>query len=574
MENRLSNLVWTAAEDYDFDIDLNFFSSNFNSKYKSLTLGYMYKIYNMNLVSEFLNRVARSKNNSKDLLFIAEITMENAISKNLLKSRPGIIDDKKEYEKNIIYKYTLHSPIDIQEELEKSYYEYINKIPVKINGSLYDLLKEILNFKSPDTSKLIEFLNYLYKKYFHIYSSLADDENIKTIIKKAKEYDDIPREKRIYQSSKSIEVANLEKFTIESAEFTSNLTDYDNLKVVTDKTKTSTGASKDLYDKVQKHYGKETLKENEIQKLENAICTGVHEGIHLYFTKGEYTHKDSLYYKNEAENSHEENLLAYEEDKLFYKRAIQNLEEIIKNSLLRNTDEYETYSNSGDLVPSKVWQSVKGINNKIFKKSFKDHQGNISVDIILDQSSSQKTRQSQVAIEGFIIAEALTNLNIKTRVVGFNNFYNFMIVREFRSYNDSQNKNLDIFKYNASGSNRDGLIIKLMSNLIKNNNEERKIIIMLSDGKPNDEINLGLVGAKNIDAQDYTEDTAILDSFNQVLVSRLNNINVLGVFMGDENDLDAEKKIFGQNFAYITDIKRFHHIVGIFFKSISDNFNY
>ena len=53
--------------------------------------------------------------------------------------------------------------------------------------------------------------------------------------------------------------------------------------------------------------------------------------------------------------------------------------------------------------------------------------------------------------------------------------------------------------------------------------EEKKIMIILSDGRPYD---------------------------------------VLGVFAGEEKDLATEKKIFGKDFAYIRDIANFSKIVG------------
>lgn len=571
MEIRLENLVWTIAENYDFEVDLNYFYDNFRSKYKAALLGYFFKKYNMNYVGKFLNEVAKPKSNRNDLLYIAELAMENALTDDLLKDRPGVLDNKKEYIKDILYKYDISEPKCIRDELEKAYYQNEKNIPVKINGSLYELFKEIKNFKSQDTAEIIEFLDEIYKKYFHIYSSLPETESIKKIIKNAREdKDNNKKQKYKKDNTNSIEVANLEKFTIESAEFTSS--EYNDLKVVMDKGQSMSSKDLDLFEKLRKHYGECTMNYFDRTNLENEVCTGIHSGIKLFFTKGEYKQKDSLYYKHEAELSHEKNLEKYQENELLYRRGIKNLEEIIKNSLLRNTEEYEILSHSGSLVASKVWKSVKGIDDKIFMKNSKENQGSISVDIILDQSASQKTRQSEVAIEGYIIAEALTNLNIKTRVLGFNNFYNYMVIREYRNYNDSKLKNQEIFKYHASGSNRDGLVIKLLNHLISKNSEERKLMIVLSDGKPNDEINLGLVGTRNLNAEDYVDEAAILDSFNQVLVARLNGINVLGVFMGEEEDLEAEKKIFGQNFAYITDITRFHHIVGIFFKAISKEY--
>ena len=37
---------------------------------------------------------------------------------------------------------------------------------------------------------------------------------------------------------------------------------------------------------------------------------------------------------------------------------------------------------------------------------------------------------------------------------------------------------------------------------------------------------------------------------------------VLGVFVGDETELQAEKKIFGKDFAYIRSIRGFSNTVG------------
>lgn len=572
MNNRWDNLVWTIAGNYDFDINYNIFNDKIKSKYKIAIVGFLYKYYNLDLINEFLNTNAVNYNNKNDLLFIAELILEYSIIEKIKEERPGIIEEREKYADKTLKQYIYSAPSNIKQELEKASCEDIkNKIP-KINGTLYKLFNEIKNYKYKDTADAITFIKKIYEKYFHIYPNMPEVITIEKIVAKAKKE---PLKKSSLKksfSNKAVNLNELEKYTIQSAEFTA--AEYSDLKIITDTQKSSSSSIDNLKEKVKKHYGEEDLINNKSNTLEKLICTGVHEGIHLYFTNGEYKSNDSLYFKNKAEESYEKNIKFYKENELLYKRSIKNLEEIIKNSLLRNTEEYDILSYSGTLDSSIVWKSTKNIDRKIFKKTFKENNGNISVDIILDQSASQYKRQSQVAVEGYIIAEALTNLNIKTRVIGFNNFYNYMIIRKFRDYNDSKIKNNEIFKYNASGSNRDGLIIKLMSYFIEKNTSERKIMIILSDGKPNDEIDLGLIGVKNINAMDYTDETAIHDSFNQVLISRLKGINVLGVFMGDEEELEAEKKIFGRNFAYINDIKRFHHIAGIFFKSISNEYDF
>ena len=45
---------------------------------------------------------------------------------------------------------------------------------------------------------------------------------------------------------------------------------------------------------------------------------------------------------------------------------------------------------------------------------------------------------------------------------------------------------------------------------------------------------------------------------------------VLGVFAGKEQDLQAEKRIFGKDFAYIKDIRNFSNVVGQYLQKLLD----
>ena len=45
---------------------------------------------------------------------------------------------------------------------------------------------------------------------------------------------------------------------------------------------------------------------------------------------------------------------------------------------------------------------------------------------------------------------------------------------------------------------------------------------------------------------------------------------VLGVFAGEEQDLQAERKIFGKDFAYIRELSTFAHVVGRYLRKQLD----
>ena len=84
-------------------------------------------------------------------------------------------------------------------------------------------------------------------------------------------------------------------------------------------------------------------------------------------------------------------------------------------------------------------------------------------------------------------------------------------------------------------------------------------MIILSDGRPYDVI-MNRPNARN--PEPYFGEYAVKDTGMEVRRLRNLGVSVLGVFVGEEKDLEAEKKIFGKDFAYIRDIGNFSKIVG------------
>ncbi len=111
----------------------------------------------------------------------------------------------------------------------------------------------------------------------------------------------------------------------------------------------------------------------------------------------------------------------------------------------------------------------------------------------------------------------------------------------------------------TSSNNRDGLAIKTTGHGLLQREEDKKILIVLSDGKPYDAIMNGSTpGTRSHIKVRLPSQTRPGKS------RRLRNldVSVLGVFAGEEKDLSTEKKIFGKDFAYIRDISNFSRIVG------------
>ena len=109
-----------------------------------------------------------------------------------------------------------------------------------------------------------------------------------------------------------------------------------------------------------------------------------------------------------------------------------------------------------------------------------------------------------------------------------------------------------------------------MRHLVSKNRDSRRFLIVLTDGLPFDEIDIGIVGASKTPGENYKDEEAVMDTSKEVLLTRLKGINTFGVFTGEEAESINIKKIYGNDYAYITDIARFHKVVGIFLKTYAN----
>lgn len=493
-ENRLKNIFWTLSDFYDFDIFK--FSLKPVDAYEASILGFAWRYFDFYAIDDFFKRYVNNLNNKKDLWEISKLIMENIFSHEMILERPGTLDFKKSHDEEIL-KNLNSRKIILTAELKIGYIRKERGKYPKIQKFLEEMLDEICNFKDRDTFLYLDFLKYLFKKYFHINKDLPKDlDETYEDFKKEKKSNSSSKNKSPYKRKKFVDKAFLERYNIESAEFTFFNDDYRDINVREDSLKNNFG-DQNIYEALEKHYGIEKIQRYVSDKIAGEISTGIHKNIKFYFPSGEFVNKNS-YYAQEEKNNYIENLKFYEDNKIQNQRAIRELAGVIKNSLLKESEDEIVKSNAGKIIPSEIWKSKELNEDRIFRKINRKDSSEIFVDILLDSSASQNERKEIVATESYIIAEALTSLNIKTRIFSYNNFYNYLVIKKYRDYNDSSSKNKDIFKYSPSGSNRDGLAIKFMRHLISKNHDARRFLIILTDGLPFDELDIGLVGASKI----------------------------------------------------------------------------
>src|SRR5699024_4986320 len=181
-------------------------------------------------------------------------------------------------------------------------------------------------------------------------------------------------------------------------------------------------------------------------------------------------------------------------------------------------------------------------------------------------------RQSQVALQGYILSEALSIAGIPHRVTGFCTLGAYTVLTMFRDFEEDREMNRRIFECYGSANNRDGLAVRTAAAGLDQRKEENNILVVLSDGRPNDIMarsqspGYTLPGSKKTEKEPYCLDFALRDTAGEIRRLRNRRIAVLGVFAGEEEDLSAEKKIFGKDFAYIRDLSYFANVVGRYLK--------
>lgn len=581
-DNRINNLAWTICGDYSDDIDVleMDYSSKEVSLYFGIIAGARRKYVDWNIVKKYLiHRI--SKGYEKDIILdLVQIVLNNLVESKVIEDRPGIEEIRAKAYRDIINRFAKIYNDNILQNIKYTLIlEGMGKHP-SVDGLSRRLINEIKNINL--NNEIIEILKDVDSIYIKYFNTIANDldKNERSDSKEYKEIDidfdtfsdfmyeelysdeyEAFIENEIDSISSSMLVESVGEIKLSDSRNTSNRVIY-----VDEET-----ASK-IYEKIEYYYGKSYLNKNEIKKVETKNCRNIHEGCRVHFTEGVLRSECKNVFQVKYVTRHKENnLKKYREKIKIYKRNINKLTENISRILIEESINDRVYSDCGTIDANRAWRVGRSSNNKIFYKDIENEKGRYVIDILLDSSGSQSRNQYRVAIQAYIIASALTMAKIPNRVTGFSSFLDYTILKRFRDYKDPVSINENIFEYFCTGNNRDGLAIKCICDGLIEREEENKILIVLSDGKPND-VKIGAEKERSIRGESaYKGKIAIKDTANEVRLARQKGILVLGVFTGKENELTAEKMIYGKDFIYTKNIERFSDIVSMYLKKIIRN---
>lgn len=571
LENRIRNLLWTVSGDYQLDMkpDVSLFlRSKAIALYDGIKQGALARYYDKDMLGLYLVKKIFLQAGENELTFVAQLCIEEAIGDKICEERPGIRDMQRQCMEDI-----LEQEFDILPDLR----DIPGRLKVavlrrRLNNGEWHVEKKLQPFmelieragNSTDTLELIRVIDELYNRlmdpnFESMHGTL--EQVLAVTMEDLTEYswEDFLSEEMYeevlesYAEQLTNSVSGLENSAV-TEEMEEKRQKKRSVKVVTPE------MLEKAYAYVELNYGKSYLSEAEEKKINYQMCRGIHSDCSLYFTEGILKNPVKSNYQYEyAKRLRNKNIWLYHDKHRIVKHNITVLTETLRKSLVLRSETQTVLSDRGMIVPSRLWRIGRTNDAKLFQQELKGEISDFVVDVLIDASGSQMKRQGDVALQAYIISEALSNVDIPYRVMSFCTFWDYTIMHRFRRYDDPRSENDNIFNYVTSSNNRDGLAIRTAGYDLLQREEEKKIMIILSDGRPYDVI-INRPNAKN--PEPYQGKAAIADTATEVRRLRNLDVSVLGVFAGEEKDLATEKKIFGKDFAYIRDIANFSKIVG------------
>ena len=567
IENRMKNLMWTVSGDYKLDTRLDvdsFRESKYVSVYDAIKQGAFARFFDKNEFALYLVKKIYYGADEVLLTSLAQLCVEAAAYPGIEKERPGTREIRQ-----LAFEYLLEHKFD------KMSSTLIGKIKLvmmrgvvdgnwKCEKRIREPLQKIRALEhAQDTMELIRTVDALYNDLVdpeferkhgdleHVLAASPED---------LKEFD-----WKDYLEEEAYE--NLLEQVVQQME--QQVTSFETPQQEQAEEKKSGGkrravlldeeAVAKMYSYIEKSYGRSYLSELEQRRMNYRLCRGAHSDCSLFYTDG-ILHSAVMMnaqYVNARSHAQQNQRLFLNSQNLI-RRNVETMTDYLKRSLRMRTQMDQMPAHYGTIIPRHLWKVGRTDPGKLFYRITKQHSMEFAVEILMDASGSQRDRQGQVALQAYIISEALSNVGIPHQIMSFCTFWDYTVMQRFRDYDSPRSENKKVLEFTTSSNNRDGLAIRAAGDSLYGRQEENKILIVLSDGRPNDVI-VNRPGSRN--PATYSGEYAVRDTAFEVRSLRSNGIHVLGVFTGVEKDLAAEKRIFGKDFAYIRDIRNFSRVV-------------
>lgn len=573
-ENRIRNLMWTVSGDYALDTKLEveaYFRSKYAAMYDAVKQGAFAKFFDKNQFAEYMVKKIYYGADERPLTELAQLCVDAAVYRKAAAERPGVPELRRKAFEDLLDQSFARMSVSLTGQIKAALLRGYLRQDWHCEKRLEAAVSRIRSLEeAQDTMELIRTLDDLYNTVIdrsferkhgdldHVLSAAWED------LKEFDWKDYLEEEVTEDFLEKYLERMNSKVLHMEEEEQDEGEERQKKGRkvVVIDEE-----AAAKMYSYIELNYGRSYLTQREQKSLDLRLCRGAHGDCSLYFTDGILQNpvRNNAQYVN-AKRHGEKNYRFYLNNLNMVKRNVELLTAELRRSLMRRSEPEQFLAQSGQILPARLWKVGRMEDpGKLFEKIHRRQGSDFVVDILMDASGSQRDRQSQVALQAYIISEALSNNGVPHRITSFCSFWDYTVLQRFREYEAPRTENKRIFDYVTSSNNRDGLAIRAAGDGLLQRQEEGKVLIVLSDGKPNDII-VNRPNSRN--PRPYCGDYAVKDTAYEVRKLRSQGVYVLGVFTGKEKDLAAEKRIFGKDFAYIRTIENFSRVTGRYLRKL------
>ena len=558
-KRRARNLIWNAAADYSFEPDFKAYDEEGRADlYWNSIIGAVRKNYGAETIEGLFEALhgCTQEQLYEQLLWLG---LENAVYQREAPRRPALPSLRRSYARRVLTENADPDPSDVLAVLENAHFR---RALGEADPAMLPRDRELLNALEfpPDldgpaiAERALDFLH----TYFHFTPGQTQAQEAEerrrhrpllALFRRRSEADLLPSV-RAFGHGFGEHLVKGQGGGPDAMPAQRRLTDYNQAQ---------TEAALRKY--MRGYFGAPLYDQQQLDALERELCVDDHRGCHLYYATGDDTPEKLKGYvaaqRRNALKQMELNRAAYEADAVRHRTSIRRLTARIRNAMLAYLQPTPVRSASGTLDAGRIWRGIYLDDDKVFTRILQSDPGDLSVDILLDASSSQIDRQAVVAAQGYMIAESLTRCHIPVRVSSFCSLSGYTVVTRYRDYFEAD-KNERIFNYFTTGCNRDGLAVRALAKGLEDSPSEHKLVILLSDVKPNDVIQINQGG----NFVDYARDVGIQNTAMEIRALTYKGIQVMCVFTGNDDDLPAAHTIYGRNFARIRTLDQFADTVG------------
>jgi len=518
--------------------------------YEGVVMGGADKLYGLDELNLWLRRHRFAAYNMHLLVPITRLCLEQAVRIRLRAERPGIVGMAEEAAREHLDA----DPLQFRHSSRGwlNVYWLARQFPQAVTEESGIILRRLAGFEEAlelfvrlmegcadcaDAQTLVEQAVLLYKKVFTQY--VAPDHSRDELPDPTEFYDDLWEREYVTPEAEEVDVPEEQELTYERAS-----------AIQTDGIVLSAEALAAVPEYLANNFGPSFQTEKAMEEIERTVCVGIHEDRKLLFTDGL---PESAYEGNSARAGalracRDGNLRMLEDNEASARQGIRSIEQAFQNALNLKNDPEVYRADRGVLVNSALWKVGRCEDPQLFHKIFRQDDSTVVVELLIDASGSQTGRQAMVALQSYLFSAALSTIRIPHRVMSYCTYGDYTVLRRFRDYDDKPEADRRILEYRATANNRDGLALAAAGVDLLKRREEHKIVIVFSDGLPNDMVS-GRI-RPGMPAK-YVGDAAIKDTCFQVRRLRREGVHVIGVFLGDDGELENERMIYGSSFLRI-----------------------